>query len=144
MNNQDIEILSYIRHNCRNSITEMSRDFGLPVLEMMDRIKSYEKTYIKNYTCVLDFEKVGLKVDSYLKLEIDVKEKKSFERFISNCKPVNSIFIIEDGKYLIECLFREEIVLNKFIEKMKRNFTIIELEVLRVKREIKREVFLDS
>lgn len=144
MNNQDIEILSYMRHNSRNSITEMSRDFGLSILEMMDRMKIYEKNYIRNYTCVLNFDKAGFKFDAFIILKINEKSPRGFEKFIGENKYINSFFNIGDGKYLIEFLFRNESVFNSFFEKMKKNFEINEIEILKINKEIKRECFLEN
>ena len=144
MNNQDIEILSYMRHNSRNSITEMSRDFGLPIIEMMDRMKIYEKNYIRNYTCVLNFDKAGFKFDVFIILKINERIVKRFEKFVTNNKYVNSFFSIGNGKYLIEFLFRNEFVFNNFFEKMKKEFSIEEFDILKISHELKRECFLES
>ncbi|MBI3623270.1 Lrp/AsnC family transcriptional regulator [Candidatus Pacearchaeota archaeon] len=143
MNSQDIEILSYIRNNCRNSISEMSKDFGLPVLEMIGRIKTYEKSYIRNYTCVLNFQKVGFKFDVYVILKINEKTAKRFEKFVAKNRYVNSFFNIENGKYLIELIFRNENKFNHFFEKVKDKFEIENFDILKVNKELKRESFLE-
>ena len=140
MNTKDIEVISYIRNNGRASVEDISRELGLPVIDTLTKIKQYEIKIIRNYTCIVDFSKLGFKVNAEIRLIVRLEDQKKFERFINKNKNVNSAYSLEnEGEYLVEVLFKKENELNDFIEDLGKKFNLLEVRVHRVKEELKRE-----
>ena len=140
MNYEDLKVISYIRNNGRASITDIARDLGLPVIYTLNKIKEYEGGVIKNYTCIVDFSKLGFQVNAEIKLVVKLEDEKKFEKFIGKNQNINSAYSLEkEGEYLIEVLFKKENELNNFMEDLSRKFNLLEYRVHIVKEEIKRE-----
>ena len=56
----DLKILSALRANGRETLTKISRDTGIPISLVFDRLKRMEELVIKRYSCSVDWERLGL------------------------------------------------------------------------------------
>lgn len=57
----DLKLLSDLRRNSRETLTKISRETGIPISLIFDRLKRLEAIGIRNrYTCLLDMKKIGL------------------------------------------------------------------------------------
>ena len=62
----DMEILRSLVQNSRISISQMSKEIDVPDATISNRLKKLEKNVIKQYTLILDPEKLGLKVTAII------------------------------------------------------------------------------
>ncbi len=66
---KDVEIISCLKKNARLSASDISKTVGLSVSTVTDRIKKLERDgIIKQYTVVLDKEKIGLDVTAFVEV----------------------------------------------------------------------------
>ena len=69
LDEKDIEIISLLKDNARISASDISRKTDLSVSTVTDRIKKLERDgIIKQYTVVLDNDKVGLDVTAFVEV----------------------------------------------------------------------------
>jgi DNA-binding Lrp family transcriptional regulator len=74
LDSKDLQILSYLKENGRDKISEISSKLGIPratVFERMERLK--KEGFIQKYTVDLDYEKLGYPIMAYVLIEYDYK-----------------------------------------------------------------------
>ena len=81
-------ILSHFRSNARKNLTKISKQTGIPVSTIFDKLKMYESSIIKKHTALLDFQKLGydIRVDFIVKINHKDRDKliKVVDYFINN------------------------------------------------------------
>ena len=53
--NKDLLIISCLRENSRNNLTNISKMTGIPISTIFDWLKKYEGSIIKKHTALLSF-----------------------------------------------------------------------------------------
>ena len=61
LDSSDLKILSALRANGRETLTKISRDTGIPISLVFDRLKRMEESVIRRYSCSVDWNRLGLK-----------------------------------------------------------------------------------
>jgi DNA-binding Lrp family transcriptional regulator len=143
MEKRDLRILHHLRKDSGRPLTEASKESGIPVTTIYDRMNEFRKELIKKQTVLLDFTKLGLLVKTHLLVKAESDEREHIEEFLKEQACVNSLYR-GNGSYdfMAECLFKNFLELHKFIEGMCKNFRIIELSNYNIVEEIKKEDFL--
>jgi len=100
----------------------MSRETGIPVSTIFDRIKTNE--VIKKHTAIIDFAKLGYtKVNMMLKVKKDQRE--DLKRYLEKHNCVNSAYKVNNNyDYLVEGVFSNIREIEDFIERMETKFDI--------------------
>lgn len=140
---KDIQILSHLRKNSNQPITDIARSTGIPVTTIYDRMRGYDQKLIKKYTVLLDFAKLGHHTKAKIAIKINKKEKEKIEEFVLACKNLNSFYRINYGyDYFIEAIFRNANEAHAFVDELEEKFEIKEKQIFFVMDEIERERFL--
>ncbi len=143
VNTKDIKILSHLRRDSRETLTNISKTTGIPTSTIFDRLRTQEQTLIKRYTALLNFQKLGFKTRVNIILRVDSQSKEVLGSFLANLPSVNTLFKLSDEyDYLVEGVFKNEQELESFLQVVRSDFQKIELEVFPIILEFKREAFL--
>lgn len=141
---KELIILSHFRRNARDNLTTISRDTGIPVSTLFDKLRAYEGNVIKKHTSLLDFTKLGYDVRVQLILKVKKEMKDELERFLMKNVVVNSFYKVNNGfDFMVETLFKTMNDYNLFIEKLD-NFGIQKRHEFFMLQELRREAFLND
>ena len=140
MQQKDIEIIKHLRQNARVSLADISRDTGMPISTVFDKLNKLQNAVIDKYSPLLNFEKLGysLRIDFLIKF-IDYEKGKEF---LVNSKSVNSLYRVNNSfDFLAETIFINMIGVEDFLNELNK------LGIKRIMRydvisEIKKETFL--
>ena len=86
LSKNEIKLLTYFRNNARKPLTRISRETRIPVSTIFDKLKTYEKLFIKKYTTLIDFRKVGFDIHVVMLFKIGKTSKQQFQEFIKEIK----------------------------------------------------------
>ncbi len=79
----DRNILRILQKEGRITNAQLSKDIGLSPAPTLERVKKLEQTgYIKSYHAVLDKEKLGLGVTTFVMVSLKQHNKETIEKFI--------------------------------------------------------------
>jgi len=140
---KDILIISNLRRNGRETVTNISKLTKIPVSTIFDRLKLREKDLIKTYSLFLDYNRLGYRFRTNILLGVDGMEKKGLRRYLENHFNVNSIFAIGNGfDFLVEGIFKDRLDMDVFLMDLVERFSITRKEYYPVLEEIRHEGFL--
>ena len=141
---QDLKILNLLRKNARQTMTNMSRDAGVPISTVFDKLKRLEHIgVIKAYTSLLDMEKIGYGAQAFVLLKIDTDQKERLKKILIGNSQVNNLSRVNGNwNFLIEVFFRYIEDLEIFIDALRNDFKGIEISVHHALEDMKREGFL--
>lgn len=143
INKKDLTIMQNLRKNARVSLTRMSKETGIPVSTIFDRIKSQEGKLISKYTSLLDFEKLGYSTRAKLCIKVEREDKDELKEYLTRHQAVNSLFRINNGfDFMVEVVFRQIMDLEEFKDKLEDRFRIQECQSYYIIEDLKREEFL--
>jgi len=66
-------LLSHFRRNARESLTTISRETRVPVSTIFDKLKHYERQFIRKHTTLVDFSKLGYMTRANVMLKVAVE-----------------------------------------------------------------------
>lgn len=137
------KMISYFRKDGRISLTALSRKTGLPVSTIHERLKRMVASKVVRPSLLLNFSSFGFNAKAFLLISVPHAEKEPLLKHLSNSYHVNSLFRINNGwTALCECIFREMVELENFVEQLERKFSVSKKEVFYVLNELSRENFL--
>ncbi len=131
-------ILSEIRQNSRQHMSEIAKKLGMPISTAHDNCRILLK-YIKGYTTLVDFAKLGysLRVNFMFRM----KNRNVLDEFILKSFNVNTISRINNkSTLLVECFFRSMSEAYEFKEKL-QDEGIRKIDMRYIIEEIKKEGF---
>lgn len=142
----ELLILSNLRRNGREKLTNISKKTKIPVSTIFEKIKSYEEnSIIKKHSCLLNFNKLGYEFNVYILLKSNKEEKEILKDFLLEESCLNTICKTSNGyDFLVEGIFRDMQELNDFTEVLETKFNLIRNDVLYIVGELKREEFLNK
>ena len=141
----DLIITARLRENARETLTKMSRKTYIPVTTIHGRIKELEKTVIKRYVALLDFQKLGYNTRAIINLRVKKDFKDKIRDYLVVNKAVNSLYKINNGyDFLMEVVFREIGDVESFVENLENDFKIEKKEIYYIINEINKECFLSK
>jgi DNA-binding Lrp family transcriptional regulator len=145
MNTKDLKIISQLRTDARMPLTNMSRITGIPVSTIFDRLKFHEGGFIVKHTTLLDFTKLGYNTVVNITLKVDRDSKELLKEFLSKHECVNSLYKINNGfDFMLECIFRQIIDMEKFLEDLDKRFKILEKRFFFIIEPLKKEAFMSN
>jgi DNA-binding Lrp family transcriptional regulator len=139
LTNKQEMILSEIRQNSRQHISEIARKLNMPLSTVHDNCRILSQ-YIKQYATLFDFAKMGysLRVNFMFR----IKNRKVLDDFLLKSRNVNSICRINNrSTLLVECFFRSMSEAYEFKEKL-QDEGIGKIDMRYIIEEIKKEGFL--
>ena len=142
---KDLLILSYLRQNCRETLTNISKKSGIPVSTLFEKIRRNRDGVIRKHTCLVDFAKLGFNTRAKIVIQASLNHRKDLLDFLLNHKNINSVYKINNGyDYLTEGIFRNMRDLEEFIETLQVKFRTKKQETYFIIDDLKREAFLSD
>ncbi|MCX6709591.1 MAG: hypothetical protein NTV63_01385 [Candidatus Woesearchaeota archaeon] len=143
---KDLLIISELRKNSRESLTNMSKKIHIPISTIYDRLRLNEGGLIRKNTSLIDFSKIGFYTHANLLLKAEDHENKdALKEFLIKNHNINSVFRINNGfDFLAEGVFKHIKELEEFLENLEGKFKIQEKQVYYIIEELKREAFLSD
>lgn len=145
MKNKDLQLLSRLRANARETLTKMSRKTHIPVSTIFDRLKMHERGIIQKHTSLIDFQQLGFTTRATVIIKTDKKDRDGMRDYLTMHQNINSLYKINNGyDYLIEAVFKNIKELEEFIEELEERYKIKSRQVYYIIEDIVREEFLSN
>lgn len=88
----DLEILRILQNDGRVSNADLAKQVRLSPPSTLHRVRQLEQTgLIRNYTAVLDADKLGLKLTVLCQVTLSLHQEQPIERFLKNIGDINEI-----------------------------------------------------
>ena len=98
MDEIDSQIIRSLVGNSRITLSQMSKDIHVPDATISNRLKKLENNVIKQYTIIIDPEKVGLNVTAIIIIQSESEKHKDVENQLSQLEEVSEVYSIS-GEY---------------------------------------------
>ncbi len=139
---KELILLSCLRNNARETLTNISRQTKIPISTIFDKLREYEKQFIKKHTSLIDFRKLGYDLKIQLLIKLDLAKRKEFENFILKSQNVNNAYRINNKyDYFVEVIFKNIAEFQLFIDRL-QSFNVLDMDEHFVVEDMKREDFL--
>lgn len=140
----DISVMSQLRRNARQKITEISHKLGMPCATTYDKVKSLERLgMMSRYVSIIDFKKVGYDSWTIFAARISSQDRDRLCDYLLGHPSVNSLFRIGyEHDVLFDTIFQTLSDSESFVENIQRMFVNIELTRFHIIQELKFESFL--
>jgi DNA-binding Lrp family transcriptional regulator len=140
---KDLLIVSNLRRNARETLTNMSKATHIPISTIYDKLRLHEGGLIKKHTCLLDYNKLGYSTRANVMLRVDKPDREALKVYLVKHNNVNSVSKINNNyDFMAEMVFREIKELEDFLETLEDRFKIKAKQVFYIIEDIKREEFL--
>lgn len=146
MNKSGIMILSNLRNNGREKLTDIAKKTKIPISTVFDKIRGYEeKKVIRKHSCLINFSKLGYDFDVCILIKSNKEEKERLKDFLIEQDCLNSIFRTSNNyDFLVEGIFRDMQELQDFLDVLENDFSLVRNDILYIVGELKREDFLNK
>ena len=142
---KDLQIISNLRADSRQTLTNMSKKTNIPISTIYDRLKANEGSLIKRHTCLLDFNKLGFTTRAKVLLRVDRAAREELKEYLTKHRNINSLAKINNNyDFLFEAVFKQIKELEEFLEKLEEKFKIKSKQVFYIIEDVKRESFLSE
>lgn len=92
LDNIDRNILKILQKDGRITNSQLSKDIGLSPAPTLERVKKLEQTgYIASYHALLDKEKLGLGVTTFVMVSLKQHNKETIEKFIKSINQLEEV-----------------------------------------------------
>ena len=138
----DLRIIRSLFGNSRITLSQMSKDIDVPDATISHRLKKLEKNIIKQYTLILDPDKLGLNITAIIIIQSESEKHKNVENKLSELEEVSEVYSIS-GEYdiLIKVWAHNLEELNRIVNTKIRSVDgVEELTEMIVKERIKEGV----
>jgi len=141
----DIRIIAALRHNARETLTNLSKSIKVPISTLYDRLKSHEKSIITKHTTLLDFTKLGFNCRANIMLRTDRENREKLGSYLKAHPDINNLYKINNGyDFLAEGIFTNVKELEDFLEDLEGKFELEEKKTHYIIEDIKREEFMSE
>ncbi len=145
MNKKDLLIVSYLRKNARETLTNMSKKTKIPISTIYEKLRTQNGGIIKKHTSLIDFNKLGYSTRANIMLKVSKESKEAIKEHLLKAQQINSLYRINNGyDFLVEGVFRHLKELEEFLEKLDEKYDIEKNEVYYIIDDIKRETFMSD
>lgn len=142
---KDLIVISNLRTNARETLTNLSKKVKMPVSTIYDRLKMHEGELIKRHTSLIDFTKLGYYARAHIVLKVNKEERERVKEYLKKSLCVNNVYKINNNyDFLIEGVFRNVKELEDFVDELEEKFAVSDKQVYYVIEDIKTESFLSD
>jgi Lrp/AsnC family leucine-responsive transcriptional regulator len=120
LDNTDMKILNILQKNSREPLKSIAEQCYISSPSANARIKKLEKSIIKNYRLVVDYEKLGYQIKAFVNVSLTTNDKNAFIKLVKkipNVLEVNNI--TGDYDFILKVLFKNVHDLEKFLVQLK-------------------------
>lgn len=127
MDDVDLAILRSLIKNSRITISQMSKEIDIPDATISNRLKKLEKSVIKRYTLIPDWQKIGLEITSIIIIQTESEKHELVKEELSRLKKVSEVYSVS-GEYdiLIKVWVKSIEDLNQLINSKIRSIDGVE------------------
>lgn len=145
INKKDLKILVELRKNGRAKLTDISKNTGIPISTIYDRLQNKPSGYIKKHACLVNFDRLGFNTRAQICIKCNKNSKKELKEFLSIHQNVNSLHKINNGyDFMIEAVFRNIKDMEEFKENIEEQYSIKSSQVYYIIEDIIRENFFNN
>ncbi len=145
LTNKEFVLLSALRSNARQTLTQISKKTRIPISTLHDQLKNQEKTIIRKYVALIDFAQLGFYTKIHLQLKVTPEMKPTIEKHLQLHENVNSLCKIAHGfDFFVEAVFERVDEVETFIASLQKSYGMTEYNVNYITKDIKREGFLNA
>lgn len=145
MDRKDLLILAHLRQNGRKKLTKISKETGIPVSTLYDRMEVLHRQAIKHYACLVDFVKIGFPIRAVVVLKTNKKQRDELKEFLSRHTYVNTVWKINNSyDILIEVLFSDFKPFEEFLLQLQDDYGVQKYEVFHLIEDFKQEGFFSD
>jgi DNA-binding Lrp family transcriptional regulator len=142
LNEKDMKILTNLRVNARLPLSTLSRQTGIPASTLFDKIRAQERDVIRGYTSLLDFRRLGFGTCATILL--NARDKVAVQEYLLSHPNVNNLHRLgNEYDFALEVIFRSEAELAGFVEHIRQEFGIEEIQISVIREVVKREEFME-
>mgnify|MGYP006278678313 FL=1 len=143
MNKKDLIILTHLRKNARESLTNLSKKTRIPISTIYERLRQHGGALIQKHTALIDFACLGFNTRANVMFAVAKEDRDAFREYLLRHPRINNLSRINNGyDFSIECIFRHVKEMEEFIENLEGRFNIKEKTTYYIIEDIKRETFL--
>ncbi|MBI5871515.1 Lrp/AsnC family transcriptional regulator [archaeon] len=140
-----LQLIALLRKDARASLSKISRQIGVPISTVYDRLKRFEKGVIRNYTSIVDFSALGYGAHVCVLLKLEPLQRLKFQEFMLKCSHLNSFSKINNGfDFLLEFIFKDLREFEDYMDSLECQFRILDKHTFYIVNELKREQFLTN
>jgi Lrp/AsnC family transcriptional regulator, regulator for asnA, asnC and gidA len=127
MDDIDSQIIRSLVKNSRITLSQMSKEINVPDATISNRLKKLEKDVIRQYTLILDLDKLGLNVTAIIIIQTESEKHEDVELELSKLEEVSEVYSIS-GEYdiLIKVWAHSIEELNKIVNSKIRSVDGVE------------------
>ena len=142
---KDLLILSELRSNSRETLTKISKNTGIPISTIFDKIKYYQGSLITKHTTLIDFSKLGFNARANIMVKVDRDKREEARKFLLSHQNINSVYKVSNGfDFLIEGIFKNVKEVEDFIDFLGGKFKLEQTQVYYIIEDIKKESFMNN
>ncbi len=140
---RDVRIFASLRSSGRMKLTQLSREIGLPVSTIFDRMKS--SAAIQRHATLIDFHVLGFGVKAIVLLKVAKGYRDALHDHLMSHFHINNLSKVNNGfDYYVECVFHTMQDLEEFLESLEEKYHIKQKTVYYIVKDLKREAFLSD
>ncbi len=88
----DLNILKIMQENGRITNLQLSQHIGLSPAPTLERVRKLENSgYIKSYHALVDEEKLGLGIKTFIQVSLDFHQSNTIQTFLEEIKAIKEI-----------------------------------------------------
>lgn len=143
LHENELRLLGFFRRNARLALTKISRQTGVPVSTIFDKLRKYEGGIIQRHVALLDFQKLGYTTRANVFVKTQPENRVALAHYLKLHPNVNAAYRVNNGyDYLVEAIFRNIQEHEEFLETLELTQGVTDKEVYFVIGEVAREHFM--
>lgn len=143
--NSDLKLISYLRKNARQTLTNISKKTRIPISTLYDKLKLHEGSIIIKHTTLLDFARLGFNCRANVLLRTDREHREKLGSYLKAHPLINNLYKINNGfDFLAEGIFCHVKDLEDFVDELEKNFPLEEKKTHYIIEDLKREEFMPN
>ena len=92
MDKIDFQILKILQENGRITNLQLSNEIGLSPAPTLERVRKLEHSgYINSYHALVDEEKLGLGIKTFIQISLDFHQKDTIQTFINEIQAIKEV-----------------------------------------------------
>lgn len=118
----DHKILNILQKNGRITVKQIAEECFISSPSVSVRLQNLENQgYLREYQAIIDYQKLGFFIKSYVNCAVNAKDKADFYRYIEDIpNVVECDCITGDYSMLLKVFFQNTVELDEFINDLQR------------------------